>query len=51
MDNMPVSHEIILTEDEAKILWKWLRTQSLPYDNYELKDLVHQLGILVEPKL
>jgi hypothetical protein len=43
--------EIVLTEKEVQILWKWLRIQSLPYDNYELKDLVHQLGILVEPKL
>lgn len=49
MDNMPVSHEIILTEEEALILWKYLKRQSLPYDNYELKDLVHQLGNLVEP--
>ena len=42
-------YEIILTEKEATILWNWLRWQSLPYDNYPLKDLVRQLGDFIEP--
>ena len=40
--------ELVLTQEEAMILWKWLKHQSLPYDNYELKALTHQLGNIVE---
>ena len=42
--------EVVMTWEEAKVLWKWLKHQSLPYDNYELKLLAHELGNIVEPK-
>lgn len=32
-----------ITPDEIKVLTKWLESQTLPYDNWELREIVDKI--------